>query len=71
MMALLRSGDPLTEEQIERLIAFARENGGIDYAYDRMRLMQRQGQTSLERLPDNPVREDFADLFEFIISRDK
>ena len=67
---ILRRG-ALSSPEIHDIVGFAISHGGIDYAYDRMRLMQRQGQTSLERLPDNPVREDFADLFEFIISRDK
>ena len=67
---ILRRG-ALSSPEIHDIVGFPISHGGIDYAYDRMRLMQRQGQTSLERLPDNPVREDFADLFEFIISRDK
>ena len=33
MKALLRSGEPLSEEEIDSLIAFARANGGIEYAY--------------------------------------
>ena len=69
MMALLRSGDPLTEEQIERLIAFARENGGIDYAYATMQRLREEAAGILDRF-DSPVVGQFLALFDFVISRE-
>ncbi len=69
MMALLRSGDPLTEEQIERLIIFARENGGIDYAYATMQRLREEAAGILGRF-DSPVVSQFLALFDFVISRE-
>ena len=69
MMALLRSGDPLTEEQIERLIIFARENGGIDYAYATMQRLREEAAGILGRF-DSPVVNQFLALFDFVISRE-
>lgn len=69
MMALLRSGEPLTEEQIERLIIFARENGGIDYAYATMQRLREEAAGILDRF-DSPVVGQFLALFDFVISRE-
>lgn len=61
--------DDLDEDIIQQLIMFARENGGIEYAFDTMRAMQRQGAVILEAYPDSTWKQAFEDLFEFIISR--
>lgn len=66
---MLRRGD-LDETEINDMIRFAKDNGGIEYAYDTMRGMQTEGNKILDAYPDNTWREAFADLFEFIISRD-
>lgn len=65
---ILRRGD-LDETEINDLIRFAKDNGGIEYAYDTMRRMQTEGSIILAEYPDNTWREAFADLFEFIIAR--
>lgn len=67
---LLRRG-ALSEEEIAELIGFAKDNGGIDYSYDVMRRMQTEGEAILAGYPPSEWRDAFADLFEFIISRDK
>ncbi|MDE6295141.1 MAG: polyprenyl synthetase family protein [Muribaculaceae bacterium] len=61
--------DDLDEEMIQQLIMFARENGGIEYACDTMRTMQRRAAEILTVYPDTRWRQAFEDLFEFIISR--
>lgn len=70
MKVLLRRGD-LSTAEIETLIEFAKSNGGIEYAYSRMREMQKEGDGILELYPHSEWREAFRDLFEFIISRDR
>lgn len=68
MLALLRSGEPLTEEQIQSLIAFARANGGIEYAYATMERLRDEAAAILTRF-DSPVVSQLLALFDFVISR--
>ncbi|MDE5773927.1 MAG: polyprenyl synthetase family protein, partial [Muribaculaceae bacterium] len=66
---MLRRGD-LNDTEIQTLIQFAKDNGGIEYAYDTMRHMQTEAQKVIAIYPDNPWKTAFADLFEFIIARE-
>lgn len=68
MRGLLIRGD-LTDEEISMLIDFAKENGGIDYAYGVMREMREEGDMLLRTLPENEWRDAFAELFDFTIRR--
>jgi octaprenyl-diphosphate synthase len=70
MNDLVQRGD-LSEEEIARLIEFAKREGGIDYAYAKMHDMQRQADEIICRYTDNDARKAFRDIFEFIIHRDK
>lgn len=69
MRDLLLKGT-LSDDDINRLIEFAKAHGGIDYAYSRMRDMQREGEKILSTLPDTESGKAFGDIFDFIISRD-
>ena len=69
MRDLLLEGT-LSGDDINRLIEFAKAHGGIDYAYFRMRDMQREGEKILSTLPDTESGKAFGDIFDFIISRD-
>ena len=62
---------PLSNGQIATLIDFAKENGGIDYAYDRMRSMQDSSEKIIAAYPDSEWKQSFRDIFEFIISRNR
>ena len=64
-------GNDLSPEDIRQLLDFAHDNGGIDYAYDTMRRMQTEAMDILLKYPESEWRDAFADLFEFIISRDR
>lgn len=70
LRALLRRGD-LTTEEIDRLVAYAKEQGGIDYAFSYMRRLQQRGNETLRAYPDSEWREAFDKLFDFIIDRDR
>ncbi|MDE5882256.1 MAG: polyprenyl synthetase family protein [Muribaculaceae bacterium] len=70
MKALLRRGD-LTNEEIDALIAFAKEHGGIEYAYERMHGMQREAEQLLSVYPDSQWKQSLCDIFSYIIDRDK
>lgn len=68
MKDLIRRGD-LSRDEIEALQSFAREYGGIEYAFDVMRRMQREGEKILSVYPDSKWKDCFSEIFEFIISR--
>ena len=68
MKDLIRRGD-LSRDEIETLQSFAREYGGIEYAFDVMRRMQREGEKILSVYPDSKWKDCFSEIFEFIISR--
>lgn len=68
MRELIERGD-LSDEEIDLLIAFAKERGGIDYAYEKMEEMHSEALQLLSRLPANEWRDRFAELFDFTILR--
>lgn len=61
--------DNLSSGDITRLIEFAKRNGGVDYAFERMRRMQAEAERELGHFPDSEAKRSFLDIFEFIISR--
>ena len=65
---LLSEGIP-SEADIERLVDFARTNGGIDYAFATMREMQAEAMQILAAYPDWESKHSLIDLLEFIIDR--
>ena len=68
--ATIKEGN-LSDDKITGIIEFAKEHGGIDYAYRRMREMQREADRMLGVYPDSEWKESLHDLFEYIIARDK
>lgn len=71
MKRLITAPEGLGEEQIATLINFAREAGGIDYAYSVMEQMHSRATEILSGVyPDTPARRALLDLFTYIISRD-
>lgn len=67
---IIRDGN-LTDEKITEIIEFAKKYGGIDYAYLRMREMQKEADTIIDIYPDSEWKQSFRDLFDYIISRNK
>lgn len=68
MKALICRGD-LTGSEIAYLQEFARDFGGIDYAFEVMREMQQKGEKILAYYPESSFKNCFSEIFEFIISR--
>lgn len=58
-----------TAGNIEALIAFAKEEGGIQYAESRMREYRDKAEEVLRRLPDSPARKALIALADYIVSR--
>ncbi len=67
-MRKLLDKDALTEEEILRLINFAKEAGGIEHAYATMQQMRDEAVAGLQGM-DRECTRDFVDLFDFIIER--
>lgn len=61
--------DVLSTEDINMLINFAIDHGGIDYAYRYMHKMQEEADKIILQYPETEWRECFRDIFDFIISR--
>lgn len=68
VVALL-SKDQLTDGEIETIQAFARDNGGIELAYEAMHGLRARAVEGLRRLPESSIRHELEALFDFIISR--
>lgn len=69
MLALVRS-DELNDAEIERLQAFALENGGLEYALQRMTGLRDRACAMLDTLPAGPAATALRELFDYIIARD-
>lgn len=69
MRTLLVRGN-LSESDIALLISFAKQFGGIEYSYAKMRGFQLSADKLLESYPDSEWKQSFRDLFEYIIERD-
>lgn len=62
--------DNLTTEEIATLINYAKNNGGIEYAYEKMTELRNQAVEIIEQLPNNEAREAFIAILDYIIARD-
>ncbi len=61
----------LSSEEIAMLIEFAKNEGGIEYAYAKMEELRDEAFSILDAYPHKPVIEDFKHLFNYIIKRNK
>jgi octaprenyl-diphosphate synthase len=69
-MVELAHKDSLQPDEINTLIQFAIDEGGIDYAYATMQRMRDDAAKILDRFPNSPERQALLSLFNFIIERD-
>ncbi|MDE6191984.1 MAG: polyprenyl synthetase family protein [Muribaculum sp.] len=70
-MKSLVCGDSLSTEEIAGLIDFAKEAGGIDYAYRRMEEYRAEAVEVISGFPDSEMRRTFINLFDYVIARKK
>lgn len=69
-MSELSQKEELTTEDINRLISYAKDNGGIDYAYDTMERLKAEATPILDRFDNKEVTRHFADILDYTINRD-
>lgn len=60
----------LTTDEIERLIEFAKANGGIDYAYNEMKKLRDEAEQELEVYGDGDTIDSLKAIFNFVIERE-
>ena len=61
--------DVLENDDIERLIEFAKSEGGIEYAYSSMARLKDEACKVLAPYPESCAKRAFIDLFDYIIER--
>ena len=67
-LSMIRNQD-FTPENVEALIRFAKEHGGIAYAERRMAEYRDRAKEAIRRLPDSPARESLLALADYIVGR--
>lgn len=68
MLQLART-EQLADDDIQRLIRYARDNGGIEYTYACMNELRDRATDTLDIFPDSEYKRDLLALFDFIIER--
>ena len=61
----------LSDDEIARLVDFAKQHGGIDYAYKTMERLRDEALEQLKAYPESETLQAFRDIFNFIITRHK
>ena len=69
-MLKLVSKEELSDDEIAVLQAFARDNGGIEYAYATMGRLRSQAAEIVASLPDPANAAPLMQIFDYIIARD-
>lgn len=68
MLDIISDAD-FTEENIHRLISFAKENGGIDYAYRKMDEYKLKAISVIDSLPESDIRTSLYKAVDYIVER--
>lgn len=68
MLALVEK-DELTASEIATLIQFAKDAGGIDYAFATMKRIGDEARRQLDIFPDSPAKKALDDIIAYIINR--
>jgi len=56
-------------DEIQQLIAFTKQHGGIDYATSKMNQIATEARQLLARYEDNPVKTALMDYVDYVIQR--
>ena len=68
MLELSAKGE-LSPDEIQTLIDYAKDNGGIEYAYSVMEKLSREADEVISTLPDNQARRSISDIISFVVER--
>ncbi len=70
-MLALSKKEILNTHEINTLINYAKQHGGIEYAYDTMRRLRDEAVETISQFPQSTTRDQFIAIIDYIISRDK
>ncbi len=70
MLELVHKSE-LTDDDIEQLVNFAKNNGGIEYAQHTMENLLHEAEAIMAPYEPNDIIDDFKRIFRFIIDRNK
>lgn len=68
-MQLLSQQEELSTEDIARLIDYAKNNGGIDYAYAKMESLKNQAARILDKFGNKEITRHLANILDYTIHR--
>lgn len=68
-MQLLSQQEELSTEDIARLIDYAKNNGGIDYAYAKMESLKNQAAQILDKFGNKEITRHLANILDYTIHR--
>lgn len=57
------------KKRVKEVIAFVKENGGIDYAISKMKAYQNQAMKILDHYPDSPYKDSLIAMVDYVIER--
>lgn len=70
-MLALSKKEILDTDEINTLIEYAKQHGGIEYAYDTMQRLRNEAVEIISQFPESQTRDYFIAIIDYIISRDK
>lgn len=70
-MLALSKKEILDSDEINTLIEYAKQHGGIEYAYDTMQRLRDEAVEIISQFPESQTRDYFIAIIDYIISRDK
>lgn len=59
------------KKRVNEVITFVKENGGLDYAINKMKEFQSQALELLEKYPESPYRNSLTLMVDYVINRKK
>lgn len=69
-MVELSRKEILDDNDIAQLISYAKDNGGIEYAFSQMRRLRDEAESALAAFAPSDIKDALLSLFDYIISRD-
>lgn len=69
-MIELSQKEILNTDEINTLIEYAKQHGGIDYAYNTMNRLRNEAVDIISQFPQSETRDNFIAILDYIIARD-
>ncbi len=63
--------DKKNQQLVNEVVQFVKENGGVEYAFEKMVEFKQKALHILDSFPDSPAKNSLKDLVEYTVSRKK